>query len=283
MLKNTFILLLSLLIAQPVFADKLFENFKFDDNTIQATNTNGGITLRPNGTGKASIYGNGDILTDSNTMTVGSKKFIDTTNIFVNENDTSAGVRFNASGITTGTTRILTVPDEDGEIILNNAAQTLNDKYFQTSSVNGELRFVDSSAVRLLETGGINYIDIKAPTSLSSNYTIQDDLLYRTISGNLNCDSGSAVTATMPAGSFTAVGNVSSGACSVTIGSGVFSSAPHCVASFNGALSTSVVNVSMTVSSSTAASIDCVGDAGGSGALAACSAYDVYVICFGPR
>ncbi len=286
MLKNIFILLLSLLSFCVANAEvKTFGNFKFDANTIQMTNTNGGLTLRPNGSGKVQLYNFGDVLSQTNTVDgITNKTFLDSTSYFADNIDATKRLQFQLSGITTASTITLTIPDESGTLVTEGGTQALLNKYLQNPNVQGymivggterEIRFYDDDT---------NYITVKATTELTDNTkTIDLSALPVVISAQLNCDGSSNVVNTYPTGAFTAVGNISSGACSVTIGTGFFSAAPHCVVSYNGALSTSVVNVGMTVSSATAGSVDCVGDAGGSSALAACSAYDVYVVCTGPR
>ncbi len=283
-----FFLVICVLIGLGVAADatfgKGFENFLFQGNTIFATNTNGNITLRPNGSGVVQYYGKGDVMGTATVDQVAYKSFSDNDNYIVDNSDSTKRVKFEVSGITNATTRTITVPDADGELCYLTEAQALSNKFLVNPNVQGymiiggterEIRFYDDDT---------NYVTMKSVSELADNNGVIDvSAMPKVASAHLNCDGSSGVTNSYPAGAFTGVGNISSGACSVTIASSFFSAAPHCVVSYNGALSTSIVNVGMTVSSATAGSVDCVGDAGGSSALAACSAYDVYVICTGPR
>lgn len=98
----------------------------------------------------------------------------------------------------------------------------------------------------------------------------------RTEVAKINCDSGSAIMSQL--GSWvTSVGNVASGACAITLTSGIFSSTPYCFATMNdsdfGATAFSLVT---TPSSATAVSVDCY--AGGD-----CTNYDFNIQCTGPR
>lgn len=98
----------------------------------------------------------------------------------------------------------------------------------------------------------------------------------RTEAAKLNCDSGAAITSQQGAW-VSSIGNVSSGACIATLTAGIFSSAPWCVASDINVASAPVI-VAANASSATSVTIDCADNAG-----AACTAYDVNLICVGPR
>lgn len=94
----------------------------------------------------------------------------------------------------------------------------------------------------------------------------------------LDCDSSSQNPPPYQLGSWiSSVGNVSAGACAVTITSGLFSVAPVCTANAVGATSTGSI-IHTTVTSTTAFSIDCESDAS-----AECTDYDVYVTCVGAK
>lgn len=94
---------------------------------------------------------------------------------------------------------------------------------------------------------------------------------------NINCDAGSAITSQQ--GSWvSSVGNVSGGACAITLLSGIFSGTPYCVVSPNAAFASLGLITSIAASSSTALSVDCEDDAS-----TACTSYDVNLMCVGPR
>ena len=58
----------------------------------------------------------------------GDTIFKDSTNGFVDDVDNTKIVKFQLSGVTTGTTRTVTVPDSSDTMTLNSAAQTLGSK-----------------------------------------------------------------------------------------------------------------------------------------------------------
>jgi len=93
----------------------------------------------------------------------------------------------------------------------------------------------------------------------------------------INCDSGSAITS--QSGSWiSSVGNVSSGTCTLTLASGMFSAAPSCTATIvQSATSTHAVKISSTAAGSVVSlAID-------SNSGATLSSYDFDIICMGPR
>ena len=66
--------------------------------------------------------------------TVNSGNFIDSTTFIVDNDDTTKKIAFEASGITTGTTRTFTAPNSSGTLILDTAPQTLTNKSLQDST-----------------------------------------------------------------------------------------------------------------------------------------------------
>lgn len=94
----------------------------------------------------------------------------------------------------------------------------------------------------------------------------------------LNCDAGSAIMSQH--GSWvSSIGNVSGGACAVTLAAGAFSATPYCTATSAtaGGISTGLeLNVDAT--SATAVSVDCEDDAS-----TACSAFDFILHCVGAK
>jgi len=99
----------------------------------------------------------------------------------------------------------------------------------------------------------------------------------RTEASRLNCDAGSAIVSQL--GTWvSSIGNVASGACSVTLTSGVFSSAPTCVASVDSNVAIDK-GVMMQCSSATACVLSgIVASTGVAGTVV-----DAQVICMGPR
>lgn len=94
----------------------------------------------------------------------------------------------------------------------------------------------------------------------------------------LNCDAGSAITSQHGAW-VSSIGNISGGACAITLTSGVFSSTPYCTAmpaTSGGWSTTMLLNVDAT--SSTAVSVDCEIESS-----TACTAVDFILSCVGPK
>lgn len=114
-------------------------------------------------------------------------------------------------------------------------------------------------------------IIINSVTNSSSGVT-------RIEAAKLNCDAGSAITSQH--GSWvSSIGNISTGACAVTLASSTFSSTPYCTATpaTTGGFSTGLeLNVDAT--SATAVSVDCEDDAS-----SACTAFDFILQCVGAK
>jgi hypothetical protein len=92
--------------------------------------------------------------------------------------------------------------------------------------------------------------------------------------GEINCDAGSAITSQHGAW-VSSVGNISAGACVVTLTTGVYGSAPYCWASDTGA-NPDIIGVS--ASSATSVTIDCDQDDGTD-----CTTFDASLFCIGPK
>jgi hypothetical protein len=98
----------------------------------------------------------------------------------------------------------------------------------------------------------------------------------------INCDSSSAILS--QSGSWiTAVGNIASGACAVTIATGMFSAAPTCTLTANAATysapsGSQPVMAFGSATTTTALSVKAISDASGIS-----TAFDVDVICMGPK
>jgi hypothetical protein len=99
---------------------------------------------------------------------------------------------------------------------------------------------------------------------------------------NLNCDGSSSIT--RQSGSWvSSIGNISTGACAVTLASGVFSEIPTCTVSVIGALSGSNFVAVVNPTSTTNVSVDCTSMTSGSSTISDCAGYDFTMLCMGPR
>ncbi len=94
--------------------------------------------------------------------------------------------------------------------------------------------------------------------------------------GVVSCSSSSSIAGQH--GSWIAsIGNVSGGACVITLNSGIFSATPYCWATFNGGMGVGNGRIlSLAMSSSTSITVDCADDTG-----AACTTYSAVVACMG--
>ncbi len=63
---------------------------------------------------------------DSVTTTFTNKSFVDSSTTFQDDVDSTKKFQFQASGVTTGTTRTLTVPNNDGTLALLSTSQTFS-------------------------------------------------------------------------------------------------------------------------------------------------------------
>lgn len=70
----------------------------------------------------------GNVVGTSDTQTLTNKTLTDSTTTIQDEGDNTKKAQFQASGITTGTTRTLTIPDADTTIVGDDATQTLTNK-----------------------------------------------------------------------------------------------------------------------------------------------------------
>jgi hypothetical protein len=111
---------------------------------------------------------------------------------------------------------------------------------------------------------------------IKNSVVTSSDSVTATEMAQLNCSSSSSILSEH--GSWLAsVGNVSTGACTVTIDSGIFSSSPYCWAQIgDSGFASTAAGLNVIASSSTSVSVDCY--AGGD-----CTDYDVQFFCMGPR
>lgn len=125
----------------------------------------------------------------------------------------------------------------------------------------------------------LGWTDTNVPALLGSVITKEGLSVKRLLDANLNCDAGSAITLN-PDALVASIGNVSGGACAVTLNSGLFSSTSNmfCSATPTGAFASVGLILSSTISSTTAVSVDCEDDASN-----ACTAFDFDLSCRGAK
>lgn len=130
------------------------------------------------------------------------------------------------------------------------------------ASVQYSIRWTISDAVNRLT----------APLLVNSvNTQLSSVLAYE--AATINCDGGSAITSQDGAW-VSSVGNISAGACVVTLAAGAFSSAPRCIAQ-DIAVAGDPSGISAVATSATSVTVDCV-QAGGT---TDCTSYDFNLYC----
>lgn len=113
-----------------------------------------------------------------------------------------------------------------------------------------------------------------APTLVNS-VTSQTNGALRIEHGILNCDAGSAITS--QSGTWiSSIGNISTGACTVTLVSGIFSTAPTCMVSAKTGSTPQIVYVG--ANSATSLTLGGISDTGANS-----TTVDSNIICIGPR
>jgi len=129
------------------------------------------------------------------------------------------------------------------------------------------------------QTCGISLIPLDQAVPLPNimnNVTSPSNAGVRIAGANLNCDSGSAITSQDDTW-ISSIGNVASGACAVTIASGIFSATPNCFA--NGLGTTKDVRCQINATSTTAATLYITKPSDGTDLTAA----DCNIICVGAK
>lgn len=96
-------------------------------------NTVDGLTKVDDGTNIRTI------VTTDNTQTLTNKKLSDSTTSIVDDGDNTKQLKFQCSGITTGTTRTVTVPDADLTMVGTATTQALTNKEFSDSTLHQEI------------------------------------------------------------------------------------------------------------------------------------------------
>lgn len=105
----------------------------------------------------------------NDTATLNNKTFIDSTTNIADNLDTTKKMQFQASGITTGTTRILTIPDASTIIVGTDVAQTLTNKTLTTPVIST----ISNTGTLTLPTSTDTLIG-RATTDTLTNKTLTD-------------------------------------------------------------------------------------------------------------
>ena len=147
----------------------------------------------------------GDIVDINSSQTLTNKTFTDSTTLFQDDSDTTKKLAFELSGITTGTTRTLTVPDASGTITLNG-----NTFFVGTTSV------ANNRASANLALAGIT--SVAFPGSTSGTATLQATATAGNPVVNLPTSGGTLdlVGATFFIGTTSVANNRATGALSLT-------------------------------------------------------------------
>lgn len=142
-----------------------------------------------------------------------------------------------------------------------------------TSAVNVEI--LSSTSVNTSIEWSIKKVSQNLPApNIVNTVSNSSSGVSRMEAAKLNCDSSSAITSQH--GSWvSSIGNISAGACTVTLSAGTFSATPYCIASDT---STNPFIVSANATSSTSVAIDCDQNDGTD-----CTAFDAVLMCFGAK
>lgn len=185
--------------------------------TTPGTSTDNAV-VRFNGTTGTNIQDSGVLVDDSNNVTIpgtlsvtGGQDMVDNVTAIVDNGDNTKKLKFDAAGITTATTRTVTVPDADTTMVGTDVAQTLSGKTFSDAITGAQITtpsnpasgynkiyFKSDDKPYVLDSAGNETDIISGDSTLniaskSANYTVttNDDLL-------LADSSGGAFTFTMP-------------------------------------------------------------------------------------
>lgn len=126
----------------------------------------------------------GDVLTTTNTKTVSNKTLDNSNSLTVQDNnltlqdnvDNTKQLQFQLSGITTATTRTLTVPDADTTLVGTDATQTLTNKTLTSPTINA-INGAAGSALAITAASGqdVNIQGASGQDVLIESLTITDN------------------------------------------------------------------------------------------------------------
>lgn len=160
-------------------------------------NTFLGLTSAPVGLNDSQTLTN-KVLGNTNQLTLKANKFT-----LQDQTDTTKQLAFALSGLTTGNTRTLTVPDASGTLVLAAATQTLTNKTLTSPTINGgsldnATVTVDSIAGHTASTTGSVYgISIAAGVLSTSNSVLGAALTNSSVTASkLNTGAASAFVST---------------------------------------------------------------------------------------
>ena len=130
--------------------------------------------------------------------------------------------------------------------------------------------------------GSVASVQLSSPSRKSGSVSSNSSGLERVERATISCSSGSSVT--LQSGNWiTAVGNVSSGNCGITIAAGIFSGTPSCTSTMNAAYATLNVGSWAVGNSATSIDVGCRYNTSGSTTVTDCSNNPINIICMGPR
>lgn len=142
------------------------DNLLLDGNTVSSINTNGNIILDPNGTGSVDVsnaritsVGTPTAPTDAvnksyaDGISVGSN-FDDSTFRIRDDGDATKQLAFQVSGVTTGTTRTLTVPNASTTIVGTDNSQLIQNKQLEDSTTS-IVDNADNTKILKFEVSGV--------------------------------------------------------------------------------------------------------------------------------
>ena len=161
-------------------------------------------------------------------------------------------------------------------VATNISAVTLS---LQTKATSGSVTIAPNSTNTSALEWSIFQVDQSFPMPTLVNSLVSSSSGVTSVEvAKLNCDAASSITSQHGLW-VSSIGNISAGACAVTLTSGIFSATPYCTATpaLAGGITTGQeLNVDAT--SSTAVSVDCEDDAS-----TACTVADFVLNCIGPK
>lgn len=145
----------------------------------------------------------GTVLGDTDTQTLTNKSLSDSTTYIIDNLDTSKKAQFQASGITTATTRTYTLPNADTTVVGTDTTQTLTNKTITTplgitatdvglSNVTNNAQYYSGGTDVAIADGGTGASTATLGFNALSPVTIAGDLIYRDATNNVRLPIGTA-------------------------------------------------------------------------------------------